>query len=273
MLDGGHISVPFGFIKSSFNILYSFVTKPKETWYIYKNRFFGLWRYYIQKEKKYNFIVDKRLSHHTIYPDGTLITHTKYSVFMLDNGHFEIDKYYISENNELNENGSRKVDMSQCPDIYLTLDENVKENRFRNFLLIVELVSPSATGSRFISKIIRKKSNEKELHYYIKYTKLKKFTKFSFFVSLSVPKEFDRESKKDRLGIEPNMYGLYEFHSKVDKQCKESRLFEPILYDIHGKEQPAKHSASLFYIGNQWKLYEPKGGEIKIEDISEEKEA
>ena len=187
---------------------------------------------------------------------------------MLDDGHFKLEKYYESENDEF-ENGCRKVDMSKCPDIYLSLDENVKENRFKEFLLVAELVSETKIGSRFIAKINRKKTDETTLYYYVRYTKLKKFTVFSFFVSLSVPREFDRKSKNDRLGIEPKMYGIYEFHSKIDKQSRDSKLFEPILYDIDKQEKSAKHSESLFYIGNKWKLFDPKGGEIKIIDLEE----
>jgi len=266
MIDGGHFS--FGFLKYLFFIFKSFLTKPKESYYISKNIVRGFWRYYVKKDKKYNFVINRRLSHHTIYPDGTLITHTKYTIFMLDDGHFKLDKYYESENDEIDD-GYRKVDMSKCPDIYLKLDENVRENRFKEFLLVAELVSGAKIGSKFIAKIDRKKTDEKTLHYYVRYTKLKKFTIFSFFVSLSVPREFDRKSKSDRLGIEPSMYGVYEFHSKIDKQSRDSNLFEPILYDIDGKEKNAKHSDSLFYIGNKWKLFDPKGGEIKIIDLEE----
>ena len=266
MIDG--ISFPVGFFKYTFFIFKRFATKPRESYYISKNILRGFWRYYVHKDKKYNFVINRRLSHHTIYPDGTLITHTKYTIFMLDDGHFKLEKYYESENNE-REDGKRKVDMSQCPDIYLSLDEQVQEDRFKEFLLVAELASQTKPGSRFIAKIDRKKSTQKKLEYYIRYTKLKKFTIFSFFVSLSVPREFDRKSKSDRLGIEPKMYGVYEFHSKIDKQSKDSKLFEPVLYDRDDKEIRANNSESLFYIGNQWRLYDPKGGEIKIIDLEE----
>lgn len=264
------VTVPAGIFKSIGLAGWSFIKKPKENYYICKNAIKGLWRYYIDRDKEYNFVINKRLSHHTIYPDGTLITFTKYSIFMLDDGHFKIKKSYKSENNELNEDGTRKVDMCKMPEIYMSLDDKVKENRFTDFLLITELTSPSKIGSRFIAKKVNSTSNEEIFHYDIRYTKLKRFDKFSFFVSMSVPGEFDRTSKSDGLVIEPDLYGVYEFHSKIDKQSKNSKMFEPVLYDADKKEKDATHSESLFYIGNKWKLYNPKGGEIRIEDITVE---
>lgn len=264
-------TIPIGLIKHAAVGIYHFAINPRESLHICCNATKGIWRYYVDKDKKCNFVVNKRLSHHTIYPDGTLITHTEYSIFMLDNGTFSIEKYYESENDELNDDNSRKVDMTKFSKIYMDLDENVQENRFKDFLLVTELTSESKNGSRFIAHQIKNFSNIKKFAYAIKYTKLKRFSKFSFFVSMSIPREFDRSTKRDRLDIEPNLYGVYEFHSKVDKQCKNSKMFEPVLHNKDGKEEVPKHSESFFYIGNMWKLYSPKGGRINIEDIIEKK--
>ena len=52
MIDGG--SVPIGFFKYIFFIFKKFLTRPKESYYISKNILRGFWRYYVQKDKKYN---------------------------------------------------------------------------------------------------------------------------------------------------------------------------------------------------------------------------
>ncbi|MDQ7044732.1 MAG: hypothetical protein Q9M40_07035 [Sulfurimonas sp.] len=267
MIDG--FTVPTGLLKSSVIGIWKFATSPKDTYHICCNALKGFYRYYVNKDKKYNFVINERLSHHTIYPDGTLITHTHYSILMLDDGNFHLEKFYESENDELKEGGERKVDMNGFSKIYLELDENVKENRFRDFLLVTELTTERKKGSKFIAKPLTDECTDKRFSYFIKYTKLKRFANFSFFVSMSIPREFDRASKKDALVIEPDMYGIYEFHSKVDKQCKDSKIFEPVLHDKNGKEEKAQHSDHFFYIGNKWRLHSPKGGRIDIKDIIE----
>jgi hypothetical protein len=247
MIDSG-MSLPVGFMKNFLIMTYKFIINPKETYYISKNIIKGLWRYYKIRDRKYNFVINRRLSHHTIYPDGTLITFTKYSIFMLDNGNFKIKKSYRSENDGLIDK-KRKVDMSKMPEIYMHLNKDVKEDRFKDFLTITELITSKKTGSRFFSEKSYNDSNEIIYQYSIQYTKLSRFEHFSFFVSMTIPKEFDRVSKSDGLIIRPNLYGIYEFHSKIDKQGKNSHMFEPILHDTNNKEIKVTHSPSLYYIG------------------------
>lgn len=216
----------------------------------------GLWRYYIIKDTTaHNFVVNKRLSHYTVYKDGTLIVHNTYNILMLSDGDFKINKNHKTENPD-------RVDMKKFKKIYEVLDSGVEENRFSDFLAVASLINGKKQGSRFYSEIKEDECTSEKFEYSIKYTNLNKFDRFSFFVFTTIPKEFARESKKDGL-IMTDIYGEYEFHFKIDKQSKDSGKFSPKLID-NGKEQKPKHSDSIFYIGSHWKLYNPKNGKIEI---------
>lgn len=233
---------------------------PQEICATSMNTLYWIKEYYIKKNKTQNFIVNKRTTDHTILQDGTLITFTRYSITMLDNGTFYTEKYYISDNYE-EENGKRKVDMSQYQQIYQKLDHNVKENRFKEHLIIASLIDGHYKGSKFVADIINK--TEKKLDYYIKYPKLKRFQSFEFFVCITVPREFDRNDAYDSLKIEP-IYGIFEFTSKVDKQRHNSHKYLPIIKQA-GREIEGIDIDNIFYTGEKWKLFNPKASKLETE--------
>jgi len=262
------MTVPTGIIWKVLIYGWNFIKSPKVNISIIANFIGGLKIYYIDKDKKNNFVVNKRLTHHTIYPDGTLISHTQYEIMMLDNGNFEILKSYTSENDEINNDGKRKVTMTQYKNIYTDFSCQIKENRFKDYLLVTGLIETSRNHNKFIPKI--KTQDEKSIEYTIKYAKQKRFSTFKFYVSITVPNEFDRKDKRDALIIEP-IYGLYEFHSKIDKQSEHNNEFYPELY-IKGKPVEVEPIKSIYYTGNYWKILNPKEGILKIKGINEEME-
>ena len=260
------VTVPIGIVWRMLKYTWTFIKSPKINLAIVSNFIGGLKIYYIDNNKKNNFVVNKRLTHHTIYPDGTLISHTEYEIMMLDNGNFEIQKSYTSENDEKTIAGKRKVIMSRYNKIYTDFTSQIKENRFKDYLLVAGLINQSENHNKFIPKI--KTKDEASIKYTIKYANQKRFSTFKFYVSITVPQEFNRKNKKDALIIEP-IYGLYEFHSKIDKQSEHNDEFYPELY-IQGKTKEVEPIKSIYYTGNCWKILNPKKGILKIKGINEE---
>lgn len=243
----------FGVVKF-LGFLPKLLRAPRENIAILTNIVKMCWRFYIKKDKKYNFAVNRRIMEHTIYPSGTLITTTKYSITMIGGGRFETERYFKSDNNELDIDGCRKVDMTRFSTIYRELNEHIKENRFNDYLIIAAQSTQGGDTSRFIPKII--KQTQEKIRYSIEYTHLKIFQTFEFYIYISIPREFDRTNSIDRLNIEP-IYGVFEFYSKVDKQRKYSAMYAPRLIN-NNKEVTGKPIKSLFYYGDTWKLYNPK---------------
>lgn len=244
------------------------ILKPKETLHITINFIKGLWRYYISKDKKHNFVVNKRITKHTIYPNGTLLIDSLYSITMIDAGNFKLEKGYRTENKEKNANHKYKINFrGAIKQVYTKLDCNVTENRFSDFLLVVELSSHLKNGSKFIPQIT--KESRDVVKYEILYTNLKIFENFEFSVIQTIPGEFDRANKYDTIHIEP-IYGLYEFHSKIDRQSKDCEFFAPVIQEEKQKSQymPSPEN-SLFYSGNSWKIYSPAKSVIKFANITD----
>jgi len=184
---------------------------------------------------------------------------------MISGGNFKVSKSYTSENNELENNKQRKVDMKNMPACKLKLDNTVQEDRFKDLLTIAELKTALNHGSKFF--VSNEKSNNKEYTYDINYTNLKNFHTFSFYVSMTIPKEFDRKDMKDSILIDP-IYGIYEFTSKIDKQSKDCYNFVPeIVQKEKGKNGITIDNA--YYHGLSWKLYIPKAGKLDFKNITD----
>lgn len=244
--------------------IYLGLKNPKKTFYKIKNLTRGCFRYYIKKDKTYNFVVDERITHHTIYPNGTLITDSIYTITMIDKGNFKTEKYYYSENNE-KDNNLYKVDLSKMPKCKHKLDETIKENRFNDLLTIVELKSGYKNGSKFF--VDKEKRSQKKYSYNIHFTNLGYFHTFSFYVSMTIPREFDRKNKKDELKIEP-IYGVYKFISKIDKQSKDCYSFVPELIN-NGEISTPNPIENIYYHGKCWQLYCPKESNLQFKNITD----
>ncbi len=235
---------------------------PKETCAISTNMIYWLAKYHIKRDKAQNYVINRRVTDHTILQDGTLITHTRYSITMLDNCTlFSMKKFYGSDNNEL-EHEIRKVDMEHYIDIYKELNEHVRENRFKDYLIVCELIDGPRKGSKFIPKITNK--TPEKLEYVIEYSNLKIFDTFEFFVSITVPREFDRSNMYDQLGIDP-VYGIFDFTSKVDKQRKNSNKYLPKIRQGN-KIIDSKPVDNIFYTGESWRLFNPKASRLETEE-------
>lgn len=200
------------------------------------------------KCKKNNelFAINKRITEHVIYSDGTLILYSKYFIEMLKDGDFKLEKGYIAVNDNTN--------LKKINKIYDSFKNVGVKNRFKNYLLVCEINDKVKRDvSVFKTKI--KEVTEKELFYEIIYTNLKKGDKFSFCISITVPKEFEHK-KQDIMWIKYN-YGIYEFISKIDKQNKKSRRFSPVCEIKENRLTPTSYN-NIYYNGFKWKIRNPE---------------
>jgi hypothetical protein len=239
------------------------VKTPIKSFYKSINILRGLYRYYVDKNSEFNFVVDERDTHHTILRDGTLISHSIYKITMLAGGDFQTPKHYKSENKEKDESGVSKVNLLNMK-CYDKLDHYVTEDRFTDPLTIVELVSPKISGTKFF--ISNETPTKLKFAYKINYTNLSFFDTFTFYVSMTIPKEFNRKHKKEVLKIAP-IYGVYRFVYKIDKQNSDCGSFVPKL--TQKKNYKEKDIDSMYYSGISWDMLLPTKGRLDFKNITD----
>ena len=206
------------------------------------------------KKNKFNtneiFAINKRITEHVILADGTLILHSKYFIEMLKDGDFKIEKSYIA----VNENSN----LTQITKIYDSLRETPKKkNRFKHYLLICEIQDKvNRKTSIFDAKILNK--SNKQIDYEIIYSNLKKKNRFSFCISITIPKEFDTKNI-DYMYIHQD-YGVYEFISKIDKQNSKAKKFSPTC-EVGEKRFEPSDCSNIYYQGFKWKIRNPAKNE------------
>ena len=110
------------------------------------------------------------------------------------------------------------------------------------------------------------KRSRLQVKYDINYTNLSFLNTFSFYVSMTIPREFDRVHKREKLTIEP-IYGRYEFFYQIDKQNKDCGSFVPEL-DMK-IDHKAKEIDSIFYSGKCWKINLPKKSQLIFKNITD----
>lgn len=239
--------------------IYRFIKKYglKEGYYVLENFVKGPNNYDNKKDSN-NFVVNKRENNHTIMQNGTLINHSIFQITMVRGGDFKAEQWFESENKKYD------IDISSIKK-YDRLDSNIKENRFIEPILVVELLN-SKEGSHFYTENI--KPANKRIDYIIKYNHLEIFDSFKFHTILTVPHEFtNRSDYKEELHIKP-IYGVYSFKYQIDKQAEDHKAFNPhIDIDIDKKDKEkselinelvSENADSVFYLGRKWTLYNPK---------------
>ena len=230
------------------NILYEPVSNSFSDWIAIKSN---------KKFCKKNgdlFAINKRVTEHIIYKDGTLILYSKYYIEMLQDGDFILEKGYGAV--------SPNTDLTKINHIYTSF-KDIKKDRFRNYLLVTEIQEKiNRDVSVFKSELLDVTSNL--LKYKINYTNLKKGDKFSFCISITIPKEFSDVSNMDEMLIKYN-YGIYEFISKIDKQHPLSNKFSPIC-KLENNLEPSSKS-NIYYTGFKWIIRNPKEGKIELKFI------
>ena len=213
-----------------------------------------------------NFKALKRETDYVIYADGTLILHIVYTIKMVKDGDFVIDKYYecVNPDTELTINK-----------IYKNFYETSKKknlNRFKKQVLVVELGTPPPRPQSIFTSEVKnsfrnQKTNKYRMEYQIKYTNLRKNDKFKFCISLTVPKEFVINNNK--LTVEKDCihineyYKEYIFRTKIDKQHNLAENFSPECY-LERKKQEPKSCNNIYYKCFEWKFKYPPQGEIII---------
>jgi hypothetical protein len=222
------------------NILYEPVSYSFKDWFaIKKNK-------RICKKNNELFAINKRITEHIIYSDGTLILNSKYFIEMLKDGDCKLKKGYIAINNNTN--------LQKINKIFDSFENVGTKNRFKNYLLVCE-IEEKVKRDISIFKTNIDKTTEKEIFYSVIYTNLKKGDKFSFSISITIPKEFE-DKKEDSMQIKYE-YGIYEFISKIDKQNLKSKVFSPIC-EIKEKRLIPQSFNNIYYNGFKWKIRNPK---------------
>ena len=250
-----HFSLPLSLLKNVIN----FFKSPKEfsskAFNIIRSMYSDKYKKIPNKNKYRNYAVNERTTSIVILKDGTLILHISFEIFMLEDGDFEIERYFSTEN-------PNKVDLSKIKEIYEDgFSNKIEEDRFRDYLLVVNnnTTFSEKQGIVFKAKIIEK--NKNKIKYQIKYDNLKRFDTIRFEISLTVPKEYDRDYIKDKIIIEP-IYGVYKLEVKIDRQHPYYKNFSPKLENI--KYSRRSDCSNMWYRGFYWKFYLPKKGKIRL---------